>query len=479
MNLPALGVGLTYFPGLEATLERNAAFIDVLEVEPQSLWYRARSPHQSFGVNQAALDWLVAYDRPKLVHSVAAPAGGTRPPQAVQLNLLRDFVAGLGSPWMSEHLSFNRIGRREGESQTGFLLPPRQTWPGVAAAVASIRALQATMPVPLAVETGVNYLKPRRDELPDGEFVAAVVETADCGILLDLHNLWTNQRNGRQAVVEFLETLPLNRVWEVHLAGGHEHQGYWLDAHSGPVPSELMELAAQIVPRLPNLRAIIFELYPAYLSAVEAEFFRDQMKQIRRLWDRRGTTGRSGRVWRHRRVMAAADSPSPEEWEDTLGALVLGRKVDTPLSRDLSADPGLEIVRYLVGEFRASMITRTLRLTIRLLLLMLGEKGLRLLWRQFWDECSPEPFASDEAEKFAEYLDRVAVTEVPYLADVLGFERALIGTLLDGRERPVRFRWDPLPLLRSLGAGRLPGVINQGDFEVVVTPDAQAFSATA
>lgn len=116
------------------------------------------------------------------------------------------------------------------------------------------------MPMPFAVETGVNYLHPRAEELPDGAFVAGVAMAADCGILLDLHNVWTNERNGRQAVDDFVAQIPLERVWEVHLAGGSELEGYWLGSHSGGIPDELHALAARVIPQLPNLRALIFEI---------------------------------------------------------------------------------------------------------------------------------------------------------------------------------------------------------------------------
>lgn len=44
----------------------------------------------------------------------------------------------------------------------------------------------------------------------------------------------------------------------MHLAGGEEYNGYWLDAHNGVVQPELMEIARQV---LPNLRAVIFECH--------------------------------------------------------------------------------------------------------------------------------------------------------------------------------------------------------------------------
>ncbi|MGZ4706955.1 MAG: multinuclear nonheme iron-dependent oxidase, partial [Acidimicrobiales bacterium] len=148
-----------------------------------------------------------------------------------------------------------RASGDDGPFGSAFFLPPRQTPGGVEAAVAAIAALRADLDVPFSFETPVSYLQPRADEIPDGAFVAAVAETADCGILLDLHNIWTNERNGRQSAREYLAQLPLERVSEVHLAGGLERDGFWLDAHSGGLAPELEALAAEVLPQLPELRA--------------------------------------------------------------------------------------------------------------------------------------------------------------------------------------------------------------------------------
>lgn len=102
---------------------------------------------------------------------------------------------------------------------TGSFLPPRQTGQGLETYARAIGRLRDGLGVPLAVETGVNYLRPRADEVPDGEFFGAVVETTDCGTLLDLHNVYCNEKNGRQTIDRFLSQIPLERVWEVHLAG--------------------------------------------------------------------------------------------------------------------------------------------------------------------------------------------------------------------------------------------------------------------
>src|SRR5277367_2104526 len=198
MNLPELGVGLTWFSALGPVLDENPGLIDLLEIEPQTFWRRDPVTGELV-VDQPMLNELLANSLPKLIHGIGFPVGGTRPPSIEELILLREVAAALEVPWLSEHLSFNLVGEAHSPRthRTSFLLPPRQTLAGVIAAARSVQAMAAYMPVPVAVETGVNYLGRRPDELPDGEFVARVVEAAYCGILLDLHNIWTNQLNGR------------------------------------------------------------------------------------------------------------------------------------------------------------------------------------------------------------------------------------------------------------------------------------------
>ncbi|HVS00145.1 MAG TPA: DUF692 family protein [Thermoanaerobaculia bacterium] len=473
MKLPALGVGLTYFSGIDTVLESHGDLVGVIEVEPQTLWYRTA---EGFRIDRPTLDRIRSFPAAKLLHGIGFPVGGVRPPDPSQVPPLLQMTAELSPPWMSEHLSFNEVEGPDGRFKTGFLLPPRQTRAGVAAAVASIRAMAGAMPVPLAVETGVSYLRRRSDEMTDGEFVAAVVEAADCGILLDLHNLWANERNGRQPVEEFLDHIPLERVWEVHLAGGFEHRGYWLDSHSGPVQEPLLELVRRILPRLPHLRALIFELFPAYVARVGLDFFRPQLEELQRLWDLCGTRVTPVHV-PARSYFGPEESddpqPSPREWEDTLGALVVGRSPDKPLGAEMAADPGLLVIQELLGEFRASMVAAAFPLTSRYLFLTIGDEEFRKLLREFWRSAPPRPFASDEAAAFGRYLATVLL-ELPYLQNVLAFEQAVVATLVDGEYRKVPFEWDPLPLLRRLGEGVLPENIDRGDFVIEVTPDEQS-----
>ena len=414
---------------------------------------------------------LVSLPGRKLVHSVGVPVGGSVRPDPAQLALLRRTITRFNAPWISEHLSFNTTP----EFSTGFFLPARQTPAGIETVVTAIRDLQRALPVPVAVETGVNYLRQRKDEIPDGLFTAEVVKTANCGLLLDLHNVFANALNGRQPLEAFLGQIPLDRVWEVHVAGGIEMDGFYLDAHSGAMPEMLLTIMRDVIPNLPNLKAIIFEIFPSFVEVVGLELVRDQMEKLHELWTLRSQPP-TEHVLSPSVSLPTSQLPDysipPAEWELVLGSLVIGQSPDfSPLAEELADDPGVALVRRLIKEFRASMIVNVLRLTSRLLILSLGADAFWTILEDFWAKNPPHQFASSEAESFANHL-RGLDLEVPHLQKILEFESAVMRTLIDERNRLIPFDFDPLPLLRSLAEGRLPETTGRsGLFEIEITAD--------
>lgn len=280
MNLPELGVGLVYSSALEPLLSERPDLIDVLEIEPQTLWAETVEGDVPYLARPEVDDHLARLPGRKLVHSVGTPVGGSVRSHAAQIPLLRRSIETLAAPWASEHLSFNLTD----DFFTGFFLPPRQTEAGVRTYVSAIERLRDGLGVPLAIETGVNYLRPRADEIPDGEFTAAVAAEADCGILLDLHNVYANQLNGRQTIATFLSQLPVDRIWEIHVAGGFELRAYWLDAHSGAIPEPLLVISREVVPMLPNLKAIVFEVFASFLPHIGLDAVRAELEKLRELW---------------------------------------------------------------------------------------------------------------------------------------------------------------------------------------------------
>jgi len=434
------------------------------------MWIKSGGAESRYRAKDADVDHLLSLPGRKLIHSIGTPVGGSKRPEAAQLRLLREMVDRFGAPWASDHLSFNQTP----EFATGFFLPPRQTPAGVASVTRAIADLQGALSIPIAVETGVNYLRVRKDELPDGEFVRQVVESANCGLLLDLHNVFTNAINGRQSIDAFLERIPLDRVWEIHLAGGMEVDGFWLDAHSGAIPDALYAITEQIVPRLPSLGAIIFEIFPSFVPEVGLELVEEQMERLHALWSLRPKDYPTATLVSWSPVVISNDDEEvlPESWERALGSLVNGRPADDWIGKDLAGDPGVRVIRGLIEEFRASAIVGTLRLTSRLLMIALGPIAFRTVLYDFWSKVPPQLYGSLEAEAFGRYLMSIDL-QVPHLAKVLEFEQATIATLTDDRPRIVRFDVEPMPLLRALAEGRAPDETGAaGSFEIELTSDS-------
>jgi uncharacterized protein (UPF0276 family) len=405
----------------------------------------------------------------KLVHSVSMPLGNSRPHDPAAMQLLKTSVDVLGAPYASEHLSFNRLGTAEGDVWTGFLLPPRQNDEGVAIAAARIDEMRKALGVPAAFETGVNYLRPRSDELTDGEFFRAVAEAADCGILLDLHNLLTNERNGRTPLERVLKEIPLDRVWEIHVAGGMEYRGYWLDSHSSHLSDDLFKIALDVVGACPSLRAIVFEIMEEYLNESSRSQLEEDVQRLRSIWNSRSN---------HRETLlglgreATITEPGPctsvTAWEETLGANAIGRAARDGKGIPLS-DPALDLYADLTKSMRESTIYQSLPFTVRLLLATIGPTALSRLMARFLNASPPQPFGAAEAHHFICFL-RGTDTEVRYLRQVLAFEEAVNAVASGHGNRTVAFDCNPVLLFEALEQRRDPGLLATQYFTVEISP---------
>ena len=216
---PRLGPGAIYLRSLDGLFRSNADLIKVAEIEPQTLWTKATASDSLPRGSRGELRFVCALPQRMLAHGVGYPVAGTSCDQHRHISEFRLWTEELASPWVSEHLSILDVRGARGSRNCGFLMPPLQTETQVRLAAQNIRNRQAVLDRPFAFETGVNYFSRRDFEMPDGEFFAAVADAADCGILLDLTNLWVNDLNGRAKIGDVLANLPLERIWEVHLAG--------------------------------------------------------------------------------------------------------------------------------------------------------------------------------------------------------------------------------------------------------------------
>ncbi len=119
------------------------------------------------------------------------------------------------------------------------------------------RALQDTLGLPIALE---NPATPFRfpGEMPEGEFLHALVERADIGLLVDLSNLFVDEGNGHGSARGRLEAWPLHRAVQAHVAGSKRVAAGWIDSHDRPVEDGAWALLSALRGRAP-LDAIVLE----------------------------------------------------------------------------------------------------------------------------------------------------------------------------------------------------------------------------
>lgn len=473
MNIPELGVGIIYFSGFEQTIAANPDLIQVIEIEPQTFWYRLNNGLAAYAYDETSVDYLHRLQKPVLFHGVGYPVAGSITPDNTHLDCLHQMMDRLQPLTMSEHLSFNTLVLNGSNYNTNFLLPPLQTEAGIITAVNGISNYKQHFDIPFLFETGVNYLAPQPFELPDGYFVNEIAERADCNILLDVHNILANEKNGRQRVRDYVKQLSHERVTQIHLAGGFYFNGYYLDAHSGPSSDEVLELFEDIVVQLPHLKVITFEMLPEYISLVPAKDITLQLEKMNTIWDKRDRKTRTIKAPQQQPVIDTK-GPTVKEWENTLGLMAIKRpvKTESSLVAALAADKGLTVIQDLIEKFKGSLLVSSLKLSCRYLMLSTGMDAFNALLRDFWQTSITKLFASDNGIDFADYLlTQETLMSNRVLKELVIYERASLQSFTENKTIIVNMSYNPLTMISHLVERKIPAMIEQQDYEIEITPD--------
>lgn len=469
MKTQELGVGIVYLNGFENIIETHENLIHTIEIEPQTLWLPLYGDKRQFTYAPSTIDYLQSLDKPITFHGVGYPIGGRLAGDKEHVDCLQRMIKDLQPVSMSEHLSFNTIKMEGANCNTNFLLPPLQTHTSIENIVESINDYRKNFNIPFLFETGVNYLQPQPFDIPDGMFVNTIAEKADCGILLDLHNIMANALNGRQDIWEYIHQLSFEKIQQIHLAGGFYHNGYYLDAHSSISSKEILNIFEKLVPQLPNLKTVTFELQSDFLNSISDQDMRYQLEYMNRVYDQRGT-----QLNNHKPISTCsttliedATSPSIEEWEQTLGSLALQHETihTTQLSTSLESDKGLAIIQELIHNFRGSFIVSTMPYTCRYLAYALGEKAFKKLLSRFWRQQLPQLYAIENGIDFAYYLlESDLYQEDKVLETMIVFEKISLEAVLYNTEIEFNAIYNPFDIIEALDNGILPKNLKLGQY---------------
>jgi uncharacterized protein len=174
-------------------------------------------------------------------HGVSMYFGSAAPLNREHLKRLKRLVKRTGTPWLSDHLCWGSVDGR----YTHDLLPMPYTVAAAKATARKIRQAQDFLEVPIAVENVSSYAEFHASEMSEWEFLTEVVERADCGILLDVNNIYVSSRNHDFDPVDYLNGVPIERVAQIHIAGHSQYRKYILDTHDHPVIDPVWKLYAR------------------------------------------------------------------------------------------------------------------------------------------------------------------------------------------------------------------------------------------
>lgn len=245
-HLPTLGVGLGFREPLRSDLFLHQRQVDFLEIVADN--YLDAPPQK-----EQELELLAAHFR-LIPHAINLSLGSAEGLDTDYLSKLAALIRRLNPPWWSEHICFTKAGGVD----IGHLSPLPYTHEAASVLCRNIEQVRRHFDVPLILENITYMVTVPGAQMTEAQFLTEVAERSDCGLLLDVTNLYTNAVNHDYNAHAFLEQLPLERVVQLHFVGGHWHNGVLIDSHSHSTPQQVWTLMDEVLARVPA-KAIVLE----------------------------------------------------------------------------------------------------------------------------------------------------------------------------------------------------------------------------
>ena len=218
---------------------RTVHFGEILGGSPEIDWFEVLSENfmDTGGRPLHILDRVV--ERwPVALHGVSLSIGSTDPLNLDYLGRLKALAARTRAHWVSDHLCWTGVLGRN----THDLLPMPYTDEALRHTVKRVRAVQDILERPLVIENPSSYVEFAASTLTEWDFLAALADEADCGLLLDVNNVYVSAFNHGFDPNVYVDALPAERVVQFHVAGHTNRGTHIIDTHSDHALAEVWEL---------------------------------------------------------------------------------------------------------------------------------------------------------------------------------------------------------------------------------------------
>lgn len=236
--LPNLGIGLGLRRELASQTLDNRSRIDWLELVPENY----------MGLGGACRERLesVREQFPLVTHGINLSIGSTDDLNTEYLSKLKKLLDFIDAPWFSDHLCFTSC---DGIYMHDLLPIPRSK-EAINLIAEKVKRVQGTIGRPFLLENISYYMNVPGSEMNDSQFLAEVAEKADCGLLLDVNNVYVNSLNHEFDPFQYLDQIPLERTVQIHVAGHKQGTEYVIDTHGSAVVEPVFELLQYVLERV-------------------------------------------------------------------------------------------------------------------------------------------------------------------------------------------------------------------------------------
>ena len=273
-NYPDLGIGL----GL-----RTAHYAEILGTNPPVGWFEALSENYlDTGGRPAFVLDKVAERYPVVLHGVSMSIGGTDPLDFEYLRKLKTLAKRVNARWISDHLCWTGVAGRNAHD----LLPLPYDEATLKHCIDRVRIVSEFLEQPLIIENPSSYVEFAQTTMTEWEFIARLADEADCGLLLDVNNIYVSAFNHGFDAREYVEAIPADRVVQIHLAGHTNYGTHIIDTHTGHVIDEVSALYADACSRFGDVSttvewdADIPEFSVVFAEALKAAEYRGDLVEV-------------------------------------------------------------------------------------------------------------------------------------------------------------------------------------------------------
>ena len=245
-QIPFLGSGMGFRREVKNQMLEHHESIDFVEIITEQyidkplLWQELEEIGEYFRV---------------IPHGIRLSIGSDLPIDMDHLRGVKKVCQITKTPFYSEHLCMTKAPGID----IGHLSPLWYTEDVLNMLINNVNQVQDYLEIPLILENVTYAFDLPNPQMPQAEFFNRLVDATGCGILLDITNVYINSVNHDFDGEKFLDDMPLDKVVQLHLAGGFMSGDQMIDGHSEPVQEGSWELLRSLASRQQTVKGCILE----------------------------------------------------------------------------------------------------------------------------------------------------------------------------------------------------------------------------